>query len=196
MPEIIAGVDEAGRGPLAGPVCAAAVVLGDNHGIAGLADSKKLSAARRESLAAEIKARAVAWRIEFADLDEIESCNILHATLNAMKRAVLQLTTAPDKVLIDGNQQPDDMPCEVKTIVKGDAKVAEISAASILAKTARDSLMLAYHDQFPEYGFDRHKGYGTRAHLAALERHGPCEIHRLSYAPVRRALLKFSGGGV
>jgi len=190
MPELIAGVDEAGRGPLAGPVCAAAVILGKDHGISGLADSKKLTAARREALAGQIKARALAWRVEYADVEEIERCNILHATLNAMRRAVQGLGRQPQRILIDGNQKPPGLSGEVETMVRGDDRIAEISAASILAKTERDALMLEYHRQFPDYGFDRHKGYGTALHLAALERHGPCAIHRLSFAPVRRALLQ------
>ena len=193
MSELVAGVDEAGRGPLAGPVCAAAVILGQGHGISGLADSKKLTPARRETLAVEIKAKALSWRIEFADLEEIERCNILHASLNAMRRAVQGLDRQPQRILIDGNQQPPGLSGQVETIVRGDDRIAEISAASILAKTARDALMLAYHQQFPQYGFDRHKGYGTALHLAALQRHGPCAIHRRSYAPVKRALLQ-SGG--
>lgn len=188
MSERIAGVDEAGRGPLAGPVCAAAVILGDDHGIDGLADSKKLSATRRERLAARIKANAVAWEVNYAGLEEIERCNILNATLNAMKRAIDNLSIRPDRILIDGNQKPAGLFGIVETVIKGDTKVAEISAASILAKTSRDALMMELHKTYPEYGFDRHKGYGTAAHLEALERHGPCEIHRLSFAPVKRVM--------
>lgn len=181
------GVDEAGRGPLAGPVYAAAVILGSRHGIAGLADSKMLTAARRDQLAVKIKQRAVAWAVASATVEEIDELNILQATLLAMRRAVEALEKAPSEVLVDGLHCPR-VAIPARAIVDGDALVPAISAASILAKTARDALMVALHEQFPEYGFDRHKGYGTAEHLAALRRHGACTIHRQSFAPVRLLL--------
>lgn len=184
---MICGVDEAGRGPLAGPVVAAAVILDPAQPIAGLADSKKLSAARREKLAIEIRAKARAWHVAQASVEEIDRLNILQATLLAMQRAVAGLGVVPAEVLIDGNRCPVlSMPA--RAIVGGDASVAEISAASILAKTVRDAGMMALHDRYPDYGFDRHKGYGTAVHLAALQRHGPCPEHRRSFAPVQEAL--------
>jgi ribonuclease HII len=183
---MICGVDEAGRGPLAGPVYAAAVILDASQPIAGLADSKKLTALRRERLAEEIRMKALAWAIAEASVEEIDRMNILQATLLAMVRAVGQLAVPPSEVLVDGNRSPAvDIP--VRAIVGGDASVAEISAASILAKTARDAEMLRLHDSYPQYGFDRHKGYGTAAHLAALRIHGPAPCHRRSFAPVRDA---------
>ena len=181
------GVDEAGRGPLAGPVVAAAVILDPARPIVGLADSKKLSAARREKLAKEIRYKALAWCVAEASVAEIDSLNILQATLCAMKRAVEGLSIKPDEVLIDGNRCPT-LTVPSRAIVGGDATVAEISAASILAKTVRDAGMLALHAMYPDYGFDRHKGYGTVAHLAALHTHGPCPAHRRSFAPVRDAM--------
>lgn len=181
------GVDEAGRGPLAGPVYAAAVILGDAHGIEGLADSKKLSAARRETLAAEIKRNAIAWAIASASVEEIDTLNILQATLLAMRRAVEALEKTPSEVLVDGVHCPSVI-MPVSAVVGGDASVEEISAASILAKTARDAVMLDLHAEFPEYGFDRHKGYGTAAHLAALRAFGATRIHRRSFAPVRAVI--------
>jgi ribonuclease HII len=180
------GVDEAGRGPLAGPVVAAAVILDPARPIAGLADSKKLSAARREKLAIEIRAQALAWCVAEASVAEIDALNILQATLLAMQRAVAGLALLPAEALIDGNRCPRlDVPA--RAIVGGDATVAEISAASILAKTVRDAGMLDMHARYPQYGFDRHKGYGTAVHMAALREHGPCPEHRLSFAPVREA---------
>lgn len=182
------GVDEAGRGPLAGPVVAAAVILDPARPIVGLADSKKLPAARREKLATEIRDKALAWCVAEASVGEIDTLNILQATLLAMQRAVagLALTLTPDEVLVDGNRCPAlDLPC--RAIIGGDATVAEISAASILAKTVRDAGMLELHTRFPLYGFDRHKGYGTAVHMAALRAHGPSPEHRLSFAPVREA---------
>jgi ribonuclease HII len=180
------GVDEAGRGPLAGPVVAAAVILDPVRPIAGLADSKKLSAARREKLAVEIREKALAWCVAEASVAEIDALNILQATLLAMQRAVTGLALVPNEALIDGNRCPRlDVPA--RAIIGGDATVAEISAASILAKTVRDAGMLAMHARYPQYGFDRHKGYGTAAHLAALREHGPSPEHRLSFAPVREA---------
>ncbi len=183
------GVDEAGRGPLAGPVFAAAVILGPAHGIAGLADSKKLSAKRRTTLAVQIKQRARAWAIASASVEEIDALNILQATLLAMRRAVEGLALAPAVVLVDGLYCPEILQ-PARAIVRGDSTVAEISAASILAKTARDALMLELHHAHPQYGFDRHKGYPTAAHLAALRVHGVSAVHRRSFAPVREVLRR------
>jgi len=185
----ICGVDEAGRGPLAGPVYAAAVILDPARPIAGLKDSKKLSAARREVLAAAIKAHALAWAIASADEEEIDRLNILHATLLAMRRAVLALQPAAREALIDGNRCPE-LPIPARAIVKGDALEPCISAASILAKTERDKVMRALADKYPEYGFERHAGYPTADHLAALERYGPCAAHRKSFGPVQKILQK------
>ena len=179
---LIAGVDEAGRGPLAGVVVAAAVIL--KQPMAGLQDSKTLSAKRREYLARQIKRDARAWAVAQASIEEIDQMNILQASLLAMRRALEQLAISPQLVLVDGKQQPAiTTPC--KAIVKGDSLVAEISAASILAKTHRDALMLCCHEQYPRYRFDLHKGYPTRIHMAALAEYGPCALHRRSYAPVR-----------
>jgi ribonuclease HII len=184
---VLCGVDEAGRGPLAGPVYAAAVILGD-AAIEGLADSKKLSAGRREGLAAQIRDRAAGWCIASASVDEIDALNILQATLLAMRRAVEGLAIRPVEILVDGLFVPQvSMPA--RAIVRGDSSVAEISAASILAKTARDACMLELHDRFPQYGFDRHKGYPTAAHVAALQRHGVSAVHRRSFAPVRALIV-------
>jgi ribonuclease HII len=184
---MICGVDEAGRGPLAGPVYAAAVILDPARPIVGLADSKKLSARKREHLALEIRTKACAWAIAEATVEEVDRLNILQATLLAMKRAVASLAVLPFEVLIDGNRCPElDIPA--RAIVGGDATVPEISAASILAKTARDAEMLKLHEQFPQYGFDRHFGYGTAFHLAALRQHGPSICHRRTFAPVRELL--------
>ena len=184
---LVCGVDEAGRGPLAGPVYAAAVILDPAWHIAGLADSKVLSASRRLELAKQIRLHALAWAIASASVAEIDAINILQASLLAMRRAVQQLSVAPSAVLVDGNQCPV-IGYPVRAIVKGDSKIPAISAASILAKTARDAEMLRLHQLYPRYGLDRHKGYPTAAHLAALELHGACEIHRRSYAPIRRLL--------
>lgn len=181
---LVCGVDEAGRGPLVGAVYAAAVVLGPDHGIIGLADSKKLTAARRESLAGQIRERALAWAIASASSVEIDQINILQATLLAMRRAVEGLGLKPDEALIDGNRTPR-LTMPARAIIKGDATVAEISAASILAKTARDASMKELHQQFPEYGFDRHKGYPTSEHLKALQQFGPLAEHRRSFGPVK-----------
>ena len=184
---LIAGVDEAGRGPLAGPVVAAAVILDDANPIAGLADSKVLTALRRERLYDEIRAKALCCSIGEADVAEIERLNILQATLLAMQRAVEGLRLKPAKVLVDGNRLPRlEVLCEA--IVGGDAKVAAISAASIIAKVHRDHWCDALHTQFPQYGFDRHKGYGTAEHLEALRVHGPCPEHRRGFAPVAAVL--------
>lgn len=184
---LVCGVDEAGRGPLAGPVSAAAVILDAANPIEGLADSKKLSEKQRDQLAPVIRERALAWAVAYADVEEIDRLNILQATLLAMKRAVLALHTRPHQVLVDGLYCPQTgIPSQA--IVKGDSTVAAISAASILAKTARDELMLGLHAQYPQYGFDGHKGYPTPAHLAALRAHGVSEIHRRSFKPVRELL--------
>ena len=187
LPGLVAGVDEAGRGPLAGPVVAAAVILDDLQPIKGLADSKVLSERRREALFDEIRAKALACCIAEASVEEIDRLNILHATMLAMKRAVEGLRLLPHKVLVDGNRLPVlKMPGEA--IVKGDSKVPAISAASILAKVHRDRLCLALDAAHPQYGFATHKGYPTAEHLAALRAHGACEAHRRSYAPVRAVL--------
>lgn len=184
---LLAGVDEAGRGPLAGPVCAAAVILDPKRPIEGLADSKKLSAKKREALAPLIRERALAWAIAWAGPEEIDRVNILRATMNAMRRAVEGLQVAPDCVWVDGNRLPD-LPYPAEAIVKGDAKVPAISAASILAKTARDAKMREYAETYPEYGFERHAGYGTKEHVAALEKFGPTPIHRKTFEPVKSLL--------
>lgn len=181
---LTAGVDEAGRGPLAGSVYASAVILDPERPIEGLTDSKKLSPKRRETLAVTIKSQALAWAVASADVTEIDSLNILQATLLAMQRAVQLLSLRPTLVLIDGNRAPK-LPMSVQTIVKGDLTVAAISAASILAKTARDASVMQLHDIYPDYGFDQHKGYGTALHLERLRLLGPCAAHRRSFAPVR-----------
>jgi ribonuclease HII len=178
------GVDEAGRGPLAGPVYAAAVILDPRRRVNGLADSKVLDPERREVLAARIKERAIAWSIAFATVEEIDRLNIFHASMLAMRRAVAGLAIPPQHALIDGNSRPPGLACPATPIVDGDAKEKCISAASILAKTARDAEMTALHDKYPHYRFDRHKGYGTPEHLEALGRNGPCEIHRKSFYAV------------
>lgn len=183
-PGLVAGVDEAGRGPLAGPVVAAAVILDDLHPVPGLADSKALTAARRESLADQIRARALCVAVGSASVEEIDRLNILQATLLAMKRAVEGLRLTPVKVLVDGNQLPR-WSLQSQAIVDGDAKVPCISAASIVAKVHRDNLCVQLHEQFPHYGFAQHKGYATAEHLQALRLYGPCEAHRRSFAPVR-----------
>lgn len=184
---IICGVDEAGRGPLAGPVYAAAVILNEARPVSGLADSKKLSEKKRDALALEIKQHAAAWAIAEATVEEIDELNILRASLLAMQRAVQALTVQPHEVWADGLYCPDTgLPS--RAIVKGDSKVAAISAASILAKTARDEIMLQLHAQHPQYGFAVHKGYPTAAHLAALREHGVSRVHRRSFRPVRELL--------
>ncbi len=187
VPGLMAGVDEAGRGPLAGPVVAAAVILDDLHPIAGLNDSKKLSAKRREKLFDEIKAKALCFSIAEATVQEIDEINILQATMLAMKRAVEGLRLKPVKVLVDGNRLPP-IDIRAEAIVQGDALVPAISAASILAKVHRDRLCEQMHAQYPQYGFDQHKGYGTAVHLAALQAHGPAACHRLTFAPVARSV--------
>ena len=185
----IAGVDEAGRGPLAGPVVAAAVILHPDHPIEGLRDSKKLSARRRERLAAEIRERALAFAVASASVEEIDRLNILRATLLAMTRAIEGLDPRPRHVRIDGNRAPRLDGMRVETVIGGDDQDPAIAAASILAKTVRDGLMLQYAEQFPAYGFERHMGYGTAVHMAALREQGPCEIQRRSFAPVARVII-------
>jgi ribonuclease HII len=188
---LIAGVDEAGRGPLAGPVVAAAVILDDLNPIVGLADSKKLTPKRREKLFDEIRAKALCCSIAEASVEEIDRLNILQATMLAMQRAVAGLRLKPVKALIDGNRIPQ-LDVLAEAIVQGDAKVPAISAASILAKVYRDRMCDEWAVQYPQYGFDAHKGYGTAEHMAALREHGPCPLHRSSFAPVREALQQGS----
>jgi len=190
-PGLTAGVDEAGRGPLAGPVVAAAVILNPRRPIAGLADSKKLTARRREALFDQICDKALCCAIAEASVEEIERLNILHATLLAMQRAVAGLRLPPARVLVDGNRLPQ-LPMLAEAIVGGDAKVDCISAASILAKVHRDRWCAQVDRQWPQYGFAAHKGYGTPQHLAALARHGPCPVHRPGFAPVKAALARSS----
>lgn len=187
--ERICGVDEAGRGPLAGPVYAAAVVLDPARPIPGLRDSKALSAAQRTALAAQVRERALSWAVASASVEEIDELDILRATMLAMNRAVEGLSPAPLLARVDGNRAPA-LACAVQTLVKGDQLDPAISAASILAKTERDAFMRALALQFPHYGFDIHKGYPTRDHLLRLERHGPCPQHRRSFAPVRRLIAR------
>jgi len=183
----IAGVDEAGRGPLVGAVVAAAVILDPQNPIEGLNDSKKLSEKKRNTLAVEIRQKALAWSVASVDEKEIDRINILQASLLAMKRAVESLDRAPDFVLVDGNKCPD-LNVEVEAIVKGDSKVAAIAAASILAKVDRDQQMVDLHEQYPQYGFDKHKGYPTKVHMELLIQHGPCPLHRKSFGPVKKLL--------
>jgi len=185
---LVAGVDEAGRGPLAGSVFAAAVILDPARKIKGLADSKVLSEHRREELAGQIRDRSVAWCVAEASVEEIDKLNILHASMLAMARAIEGLSQAPNHCLIDGNRCPITR-FNCQAIVKGDALVQEISAASILAKVSRDQTMRDLHAIHPEYGFDRHKGYPTRQHMEALQRHGPLDEHRRSFAPVKKVML-------
>ena len=184
---LFCGADEAGRGPIAGPVFAAAVILDPDHAIAGLKDSKKLSEHRRDELALEIRQYARAWAIAECSIEEIDELNILHASMLAMKRAIESLSVKPELALIDGNRCPK-LAIAAKAIIKGDDKVPAISAASILAKTARDAVMLDLHRQYPEYGFDRHKGYPTAYHLEQLSIYGVSPVHRKTYAPVRKIL--------
>jgi ribonuclease HII len=184
------GCDEAGRGAAAAEVYVAAVILNPDHMIEGLADSKKLSACRRDILNEEIRLHALSWSIDKASVEEVERFNVLQATLLAMKRAVEGLKVRPDRVLVDGNRKPN-LKIPVEAIVKGDAKIPAISAASILAKVARDRAMAEYHHLYPEYGFDIHKGYLTRRHIEALRKHGPCPIHRKSFFGVMTLELPF-----
>ena len=187
--DLVAGVDEAGRGPLAGPVVAAAVILHPERRIAGLCDSKQLGAARREALQTIIKSEALCWSVAWSDRAEIDAMNILAATMLAMRRAILGLAVVPRRVQVDGNRLPDlrfrDGSIDGLAIVGGDARIESISAASIIAKTTRDRLMVAMHARYPQYEFARHKGYGTELHRARLREHGPCPEHRLSFSPVR-----------
>ena len=186
----VAGVDEAGRGPLAGPVVAAAVILDPARPIAGLRDSKALSPRQRAALAAAIRESALAWSVGVSDVAEIDAVNILQATLRAMRRAVQGLAVVPGEALVDGNVLPR-LDCPARAIVKGDRDVVAISAASIIAKTTRDAMLDALDARYPGYGFARHKGYPTPAHLDALARLGPCPAHRRSFAPVAQQLLRF-----
>lgn len=186
-PELVCGIDEAGRGPWAGPVTAGAVILGEDHGIAGLTDSKKLSEKKRYALEPEIKQKAAAWGLGWASPQEIDQLNIRQATHLAMRRAVAALSLKPNYALVDGNDLPTGLGCRGEAIIKGDLKEPCISAASILAKTARDRLLVEMDETYPGYGFAGHKGYGTAAHAAALQELGPCPIHRMSFAPVQRA---------
>jgi ribonuclease HII len=185
---LIAGVDETGRGCLAGPVYAAAVILPRYHGIKGMDDSKKLAPEVREALAPRIRAKALAWAVASATLEEIERLNILHAAMLAMRRAVESLAVRPTSARVDGNYPPP-LPCPVETIVGGDGKIGSIMAASILAKVERDAQMRRLHEQYPAYGFASNKGYGTPEHLEALRVHGPCAIHRKLFAPVAQMSL-------
>ncbi len=186
---LVAGVDEAGRGPLAGPVFAAAVILDPLRPIVGLADSKTLSESKRDSLYILIKEAALSWSIAAASVEEIDRLNILQATLLAMQRAVQGLSIQPEEVLVDGNRLPDlTMPAQA--IVKGDSKVQAISAASILAKVERDKLMLDYHQRYPDFSFHLHKGYGTKQHLAEIERFGFLDVHRRTFNPVKTMLMR------
>jgi ribonuclease HII len=186
----VAGVDEAGRGPLAGPVSVAAVILDPLQPIEGLDDSKRLSERRREALYPLIIERALAWRIEFVEADEIDMLNILQATMTGMRRALSGLSPRPGHALIDGNRIPEGLVCPATALVGGDGLEPAIMAASILAKVARDARMRELHLLYPEYGFDRHKGYPSPTHLQALKVHGPCPQHRCSFSPVRNALAR------
>lgn len=188
---LIVGIDEAGRGPLAGPVFAAAVILDPASPIEGLKDSKLLLPLARERLAEEVKHRALAWAVASSDVAEIDRLNILHATLLAMRRAFDALGMMPREALVDGDRMPDLGGCPTRAIVKGDRFVPAISAASILAKTARDALLIEIDREYPVYGFAEHKGYATPEHLAALNRHGPCPAHRRSFAPVLQPSFDF-----
>ena len=187
--DLICGVDEAGRGPWAGPVTAAAVILDPAQPISGLTDSKKISEKKRFALEPEIKAKAAYWAVAHAEPDEIDALNIREATFLAMTRAIEALGITPSRILVDGNALPIALPAPAEAIIKGDLKEPAISAASILAKTERDRLMISYCEQYPAYGFGGHKGYGTAAHAEALQQFGPCPIHRISFAPVRKAML-------
>ncbi len=182
--QLVAGVDEVGRGPIAGPVVAAAVILPTDCSIVGIKDSKQLSASKRDSLYSAITSEALAWSVGRAEVEEIDTINILQAALLAMKRAIDSLSTEPDLVLVDGNRCPDTQ-YQCQAIIKGDALVTAIGAASIVAKVTRDREMILLHDEFPQYGFDQHKGYGTKAHLTALRQFGPISCHRRSFAPVK-----------
>jgi ribonuclease HII len=187
---LIAGIDEAGRGPLAGPVVAAAVILDPGRRVKGLRDSKVMTPEQREMVAADIRTKALAWAVASSDVGEIDSLNILRATLLAMKRAVELLAIRPIEALVDGDHCPE-LSCRAYAIIKGDRDVPAISAASIIAKTTRDALLTELDREYPMYGFARHKGYGTPEHLAALDLHGPCPHHRKSFAPVIQTSFEF-----
>ncbi|WP_414680778.1 ribonuclease HII [Marinomonas sp. 2405UD66-6] len=186
--DLVAGTDEAGRGPLAGEVVAAAVILDPNNPIAGLADSKKLSEKKREALFDEIQEKALAYAIASASIEEIDELNILHASMLAMSRSVALLSVPPEHVLVDGNRLPPNLPCTAEAVVKGDARQAAISAASILAKVTRDRSIVELAKTYPEYGFEKHKGYPTALHLEAIRLHGITPIHRRSFGPVKKIL--------
>jgi ribonuclease HII len=186
--DLLAGADEAGRGPLAGEVVAAAVILDPNRPITGLADSKKLSEKKREALFVEIQEKALAYGVASATIEEIDEINILHASMLAMSRAVALLSVAPEHVLIDGNRIPPNLPCPAEAVVKGDARHAAISAASILAKVTRDRDIVQAAKIYPQYGFEKHKGYPTALHLKAIQVHGITPIHRRSFGPVKKIL--------
>lgn len=187
---LVAGVDEAGRGPLAGPVFAAAVILDPEYQISGINDSKKLSAKQRDNLAEQIKAHALDWHVACATVQEIDDLNILQATMLAMRRACNGLTVQPSKILIDGNRIPTMLQYPAKAVVKGDAKFKQIAAASIIAKTTRDADCAELHLQYPEYGFNQHKGYATKQHLENIYKYGPCKAHRKSFAPIKQMFLQ------
>ncbi|HEY5862024.1 MAG TPA: ribonuclease HII [Casimicrobiaceae bacterium] len=187
---LVAGVDEAGRGPLAGPVVAAAVILDPARPVEGLRDSKVLTGAARDRLAIEIRASAIAWAVASADVLEIDTINILQASLLAMRRAIAALAVRPSEALIDGNRCPE-LDCPSRAVVKGDRDIPSISAASILAKTVRDAMLVELDRTYPLYGFAQHKGYATAEHIAALNRHGPCPAHRRSFAPVVQISFAF-----
>ena len=187
---LIAGIDEAGRGPLAGPVVAAAVILDPSRRVRGLRDSKVMTPEQREEVAIDIRAKAIAWAVAASDVGEIDAMNILRATLLAMRRAVLALSIQPVEALVDGDHCPE-LGCRAYAIIKGDRDVPAISAASIIAKTTRDAMLVTLDREYPMYGFARHKGYGTPEHLAALDLHGPCPQHRKSFAPVLQASFAF-----
>lgn len=186
--DLVAGTDEAGRGPLAGEVVAAAVILDPNNPIAGLADSKKLSEKKREALFDEIQQKALAYSIASATVEEIDELNILHASMLAMSRSVALLSITPEHVLVDGNRLPPNLPCSAEAVVKGDARQAAISAASILAKVTRDRSIVKAAERYPGYGFEKHKGYPTAVHLEAIQRLGITPIHRRSFGPVKKIL--------
>jgi len=188
-PILTAGVDEVGRGPLAGPVVAAAVILKPDHTIVGLADSKKLSEKKREFLYPQIQEQSISYALGEASVEEIDAINILQASLLAMKRAIEGLSITPEHVLVDGNKAPD-IHISVDTVVKGDSRVASISAASILAKVYRDRMMVEYHQEYPQFSFHKHKAYGSKLHMEELNEHGPLPVHRKTFAPVRKLLGK------
>lgn len=186
--DLLAGTDEAGRGPLAGEVVAAAVILNPTRPIVGLNDSKKLSEKKREALFIEIQEKALAFGIASATVEEIDQLNILHASMLAMSRAVAQLSVAPEHILVDGNRLPLNLPCPAEAVVKGDARHQAIAAASILAKVTRDRMIVEASEHYPQYGFEKHKGYPTAQHLEALNLHGITPLHRRSFAPVKKIL--------